>query len=56
MLNGTDVVIILDQIFRSGSHLSDAFPVQIDLKQGDTSSPLLFCIAFDTSVGSVKKL
>jgi hypothetical protein len=38
---------------RIGKHLSDSFPIQIGLKQGDALSPLLFNFALDYAVGKV---
>jgi hypothetical protein len=38
-----------------GKHLSDNFPVQNGLKQGDTLSPLLFNFALECAVRKVQE-
>jgi hypothetical protein len=38
---------------RIGKHLSDSFPVQNGLKQGDALSPLLFNFALEYSIRKV---
>jgi hypothetical protein len=38
-----------------GKHLSDSFPVQNDLKQGDALSPLLFNFALEYAIGRCRK-
>jgi hypothetical protein len=37
-----------------GKHLSDNFPIQIGLKQGDASLPLLFNFAFEYAIRNVQ--
>jgi hypothetical protein len=39
---------------RIGKHLSGAFPIQNDLKQGDALSPLLFNFALEYSIRTVQ--
>jgi hypothetical protein len=39
---------------RIGKHLSDNFPIQNDLKQGDALSPLLFNFALEYAVRKVQ--
>jgi hypothetical protein len=36
-------------------HLSDSFPIQNGLKQGDALSPLLFNFALEYAIGNVQK-
>jgi hypothetical protein len=38
---------------RIGTHLSDSFPIQNDLKQGAALSPLLFNFALEYAIKSV---
>jgi hypothetical protein len=39
-----------------GKHMSDTvFPIQNDLKQGDTLSPLLFNFALEYTIGKVQE-
>jgi hypothetical protein len=38
-----------------GKHLSDSFPIQNGLKQGDASSPLLFNVAFEYAIRKVQE-
>jgi hypothetical protein len=40
---------------RIGKHLSDSFPIQNGLKQGDALSPLLFNFASEYSVRKVQE-
>jgi retron-type reverse transcriptase len=40
---------------RIGKHLSDKFHTEIDLKQGDALSPLLFNIALENFIRKVKE-
>jgi hypothetical protein len=40
---------------RIGSHLSDTFPVQNGLKQGDSLSPLLFNFAVEHAIRKVQE-
>jgi hypothetical protein len=40
---------------RIGKHLSDSFPIQNGLKQGDALSPLLFNFAVDMPLGRSRK-
>jgi hypothetical protein len=40
---------------RIGKRLSDMFPVQNGLKQGDTLSPLLFNVALEYAIMMVQK-
>jgi hypothetical protein len=40
---------------RNGKHLSDSFPIQNGLKQGDALSPLLFNISFEYSIRKVQE-
>jgi hypothetical protein len=41
--------------FRIGKHLSDSFPVQNGLKEGDALSPLLFNFALEYAIGNVQE-
>jgi hypothetical protein len=36
-----------------GKHLSENFPIQNDLRQGDASSPLLFHFSLEYAIGKV---
>jgi hypothetical protein len=38
-----------------GKHLSDSFPIQNGLKQGDTLSPLLFNFALEYAIKKVQE-
>jgi hypothetical protein len=40
---------------RIGKHLSDGFPIQNDLKQGDTLLPLLFNSVLEYSIRKVQE-
>jgi hypothetical protein len=40
---------------RTGKHLSDNFPIQNGLKQGDALLPLLFNFALEYSIRMVQK-
>jgi hypothetical protein len=40
---------------RIGKHLSDSFPIQNGLKQGDALSPLLFNIALEYTIRKVQE-
>jgi hypothetical protein len=40
---------------RIGKHLSDSFPIQNGLKQGDALSPLLSNFALEYSIGKVQE-
>jgi hypothetical protein len=39
-----------------GKHLSDSFPIQNSLKQGDALSPLLFNFALEMPLGRSRKI
>jgi hypothetical protein len=39
-----------------GKHLSDSFPVQNDLKQGDALSPLLFKFDLEYAIRKSRKI
>jgi hypothetical protein len=41
---------------RVGTHLSDSFPVQNSLKQGDALSPLLFNSALEYAIRKVQEI
>jgi hypothetical protein len=41
---------------RIGRHLSDAFPIQNGLKQGDALSPLLFSFALQYATRKVQEI
>jgi hypothetical protein len=38
-----------------GKNLTDAFPVQNDLKQGDVLSPLLLNLALEYAIGNIQE-
>jgi len=38
-----------------GKNLSDAFPIQNDLKQGDASSPMLFNFASEYAIRKIQE-
>jgi hypothetical protein len=40
---------------RIGKHLSDSFPIQNGIKQGDALSPLLFNFALECAIRKVQK-
>jgi hypothetical protein len=40
---------------RVGKHLSDKFPIQNCLKQGDVLSPILFNFALEYAIGKVQE-
>jgi hypothetical protein len=41
------IEICLNERYSKGEHLSDNFPVQSGLKEGDISSPQLFNVALE---------
>jgi hypothetical protein len=41
--------------FRIGKHLSDSFPIQNGLKQGDALSPLLFNFVLEYTIRKVQE-
>jgi hypothetical protein len=50
--------LTLDQTYSKihiGKYLSDTFPIQNGLKQGDALSPLLFNFALDYAIRKVQK-
>jgi hypothetical protein len=40
---------------RTGEHLSDSFPIQNGLKQGDALSPLLFIFALEYAIKKLQE-
>jgi hypothetical protein len=38
-----------------GKHLSDSFPIQNGIKQGDALSPMLFNFALEYAIGRCRK-
>jgi hypothetical protein len=40
---------------RTGKHLSESFPIQNGLKQGDALSPLLFNVALEYAITKVQE-
>jgi hypothetical protein len=40
---------------RTGKYLSDTFPIQNGLQQGDASSPLIFNIALEYAIRKVQE-
>jgi hypothetical protein len=40
---------------RLGKHLSDSFPIQNGIKQGDASSPLLFNFTLEYAITKVQE-
>jgi hypothetical protein len=43
------------ELFRIGKHLSDSFPIQNGLRQGDTLSPLLFNFVLEYAIRKVQE-
>jgi hypothetical protein len=44
------IKVCLNETYTTGKHLSESFPVQNGLKQGDALSPLLFDFALEYAV------
>jgi hypothetical protein len=45
------IKMCLHETYSKGKHLSDSFPIQNSLKQGDALSPLLFNFALNMPLG-----
>jgi sorting nexin-29 len=49
------IKMCVNETYSKGKHLSDSFPIQNGLKQGDALSPLLFNVALEYAVRKVQE-